>query len=169
MERHWKTFLQQLKKKKKATRNWLEFSTDSDVLEETVGIYHMKHLQGIAQNKVTDDCNNDHYFCSPCQHSEQKKQSCLELQRTLMKIRKTSQESHFTFVEVVFTSQEWQNSWKVMTMLQVDDNFSGSQRKQIECCRSKQLKTQQWWNILVSELNNMLNFLWFSKEHFHRC
>lgn len=28
----------------------------------------MKHPQGIAQSKVTDDYNNDCYFSSPCQH-----------------------------------------------------------------------------------------------------
>lgn len=42
-------------------------------------IYCMKHPEGIAQNRVTDDYNNDRYFSTPCQHSELKNQSCLEL------------------------------------------------------------------------------------------
>jgi len=79
MERHGEMNLQQLKRKKMVLETMIRIQHRFWCLEENSCIYCMKHPQGIDQNIMTDDYNNDHYFSSPCQDSELKKHSCLEL------------------------------------------------------------------------------------------
>lgn len=88
--------LQQLKrKKKKVLETLIRIQHRPRCSARDSCMYYLKHPQGIAQNKVTDDYNNDHYFSSPCQYSELKNHPCLELQSTLMKMQKTKSRISF--------------------------------------------------------------------------
>lgn len=91
----------------------------------------MKYPQGIAKNKVTDDHKNGCYLSSPCQHSVLKNYSCLELQSTLMKMQKAKPRISFTLTERQFNILHFSKVlelYKVITVLQVDDNLSERQR-----------------------------------------